>query len=507
MDLLSNWTCACGHRNQNNRCCQSCGSHKERMSCALSLNPMSIHSNYQPSFQISTTDSDWQCSRCTYQNNPVETSCELCGYSKPVEVEAVRPEGMDSNNTSSAQDNDEVRIILVGRTGAGKSATGNTLLGKTIFHSDISNSSITKKCKRGSVDRFGHRLLVVDTPGLFDTGLSNEDITTEILKCVGLTAPGPHAILLIVGIGRFTQEENETVVLLRKMFGADMMKYLIVVFTRKDDLDRGKKTIHQIVRDAPKCLQDIINECDDRYFALDNTGDDPKNSEQQVQELLDMIQCMTRRNGGDYYTSPIFDETELAIRQREQELKKQLETESKKRFTKLRKRLSEEYQEKNNIYKQHEQYLLEKLETLEQQRFSENDAMCKRLTQLQTEMDNLQIEAIPETFEMEEGGHVSGIHQKISEVKQKLAEVRREQDELYSRTVSAIPDIDSTPGYVENGGWEVVRESVRDEIERGDKNILKRFWSNIKNAGLGLLQNFKDMFEILKQRAGISSSS
>jgi predicted GTPase len=65
---------------------------------------------------------------------------------------------------------EEVRIILVGKTGAGKSATGNTLLGETVFHSEVSNSSITKKCTRGSAKRFGHRLLVVDTPGLFDTG-------------------------------------------------------------------------------------------------------------------------------------------------------------------------------------------------------------------------------------------------------------------------------------------------------------------------------------------------
>ncbi|XP_022299725.2 uncharacterized protein LOC111108253 [Crassostrea virginica] len=506
---MASWTCACGQTNENRRCCQACDSQADRTSFALSLNPLSAFCNYQPTFTAPTTENDWQCSYCTYLNDPIVTSCNLCGHDKTKETN--KAGGMSSTGTggtdTGSKDVDEVRIILVGRTGAGKSATGNTILGKKVFHSEVSNSSITKNCKRGSSDRFGHRVLVVDTPGLFDTGMTNDAITTEILKCVGLSAPGPHAILLIVGIGRFTQEENETVLLLRKMFGEDMMKYLIVVFTRKDDLDRGNKSIHQIVRDAPRTLQNIVNECDDRYFAIDNTGDESENSEQQVQELLEMIQAMTRRNGGDYYTSPIFDETELVIRQREEELKKQYEVESKRRNTRKRRQLSEIYQEKNNLYKQREKDLLEKLEALEKQRFSETDTIITRLKQLQTEMDNLQMEAVPESMETPDNSQMLTIQQKILRVKTNLAKVRREQDELYSSTVSAIPDAESTPEYSENGGWKFlkfVRENVLDEIERGDRNIMRRFWSNIKNAGLGLLQNFSDMFEILKQKAGIS---
>jgi CII-binding regulator of phage lambda lysogenization HflD len=287
------------------------------------------------------------------------------------------------------------------------------------------------------------------------------------------------------------------------MFGEDMMKYLIVIFTRKDDLDRGNKTIHQIVRDAPECLQTIVNECDDRYFALDNTCKDPKTSEQQVQEILEMIQLMTRRNGGDYYTSAIFDETELVIRQREQELKKQYEVESRKRMTKVRRQLSMEYQEQNNKYKEQERDLMEKLETLEMQLNKQNDVAMQRLTQLQTEMDNLQMETAAETFQMEDRSNLSTLHQRISDVKKRLAQIRKEQDDLYSKTVSAIPNIETT-GSSRIGGWEIIRESVRDEIEQGDRSLLKRFWSNMKNAGLGLIQNFRDMFEILKQRAGIS---
>lgn len=89
--------------------------------------------------------------------------------------------------------------------------------------------------------------------GFFDSNpqISNAAIEKKIASQIfDMAAPGVHAFLIVIRIGRFTPEEKQTVDFIRNIFGSDATKYCIVVFTCADQLDTGQ-TLDDFIGDSP----------------------------------------------------------------------------------------------------------------------------------------------------------------------------------------------------------------------------------------------------------------
>lgn len=215
----------------------------------------------------------------------------------------------------------EIRMVLIGRTGTGKSATGNTILGKPCFETSIAGSSVTRKCSQKSAVRFGQKILVVETPGIFDTKETNENIQREISKCISISSPGPHAFILVVGIARFTMEDQHSLQHFVDCFGENIFKYLIVLFTRKDDLDHEERSLEDHIKNVPQNLKSFIEKCGKRYIAFNNRlrGE---NGDEQVKDLLSMIIKNVKTNNGECYTNDMYEKAEKHLQIRVTEKRK-----------------------------------------------------------------------------------------------------------------------------------------------------------------------------------------
>ncbi|XP_048881471.1 GTPase IMAP family member 8-like [Brienomyrus brachyistius] len=208
----------------------------------------------------------------------------------------------DDNGSFEKQDTIAVTLVLLGRRGSGKSCSGNTILGRKGFQSVLSSKPVTTECKQQTESIQGRQVTVIDTPDFFDDSL--HDPKSHIDTCRSL-AEGPCVYLLVLQLGRFTEGEKKIVEQTERMFGPDVTRRMIILFSYGDDLEGI--TIQDFLKNAQTELKALLKKCGNRYHVFNNR--DTSNN-RQVTELLNMMAVMLGRDKG----GPVTQTPQLSVK-------------------------------------------------------------------------------------------------------------------------------------------------------------------------------------------------
>jgi len=186
--------------------------------------------------------------------------------------------------------------MLIGRTGAGKSSLANLLVDdESLFKVGTGSVSATRDYQTELFDdkETGVTYRVIDTIGLGDTELSEEEVLDKLGEITERLENGLHQVIFVVS-GRFTKEEIKVFETLKVIFGDEVVSHCTIVrnhFPKFRNLTQGEEDSESLVDEEGK-IREVLEKIRGEIIYLDNPPliDDDDEYQKVIQKIRQVAQ-------------------------------------------------------------------------------------------------------------------------------------------------------------------------------------------------------------------------
>ncbi|KAK9963893.1 hypothetical protein ABG768_005113 [Culter alburnus] len=204
---------------------------------------------------------------------------------------------MGSSVSESAS---ERKIVLLGKSGDGKSSAG-----RKVFNTNASASTAGDECLKAERKVHGRNITVIDTPGDFDTDCDDEALKSEAIRSLVECAPGVDAFIIVLKVRRYTAHENT-------FKEEHILKHTVILFTHGEQLEG--KTIEAFMEDCPQ-LQELVDKCGGRRHVIDSKywNKCKRGNNRKRVHVKNLLKKMVNKNG--CYTNELLQKVEEDIQE------------------------------------------------------------------------------------------------------------------------------------------------------------------------------------------------